>query len=126
MHSTPQNIAFSAKHKKESSYEGQAYTPEMEDEFVDDVVTDQQRRRKSHFYPKGVPSAFRAQRPSSVMVDKDRLNQYRDIGQERGLVKEGPSRVQAFLLHHEFQEPFRVLLQGTFHWLGYKLVDGKL
>jgi len=76
----------------ESAYEGQAYTPEMEDSFVDNVVDDIKRKKRTNFYPKGVPSAFKAKYPSPV-ADKDTYRALGDLGRERGYV-ESPYSLQ--------------------------------
>jgi hypothetical protein len=74
--------------KIESSFEGQVYSPEMEDEFVGDVEIDNGRRKKNNFYSKGVPSAYKARHPSSVLVDKERYKSLGDLGRQRGYVED--------------------------------------
>ena len=79
---------ITSNYKKKASFEGQVLTPEMEDEFVEDVVEDKNRRKTNNFYSKGVPSAYKARHPSLNLVDRDTHRGLVDLGRERGYVED--------------------------------------
>jgi hypothetical protein len=65
---------------KESAYEGQVLTPDMEDEFVSNVEDENQRRKRTNFYTK---SPNRGKSPS-----RETYMGLRGLGEERGYVED--------------------------------------
>ena len=51
---------------KSATFEGQVLTPETEDEFADDILEDNRRKRENNIRPIRVPSFYKARRPSIV------------------------------------------------------------
>lgn len=81
-------ILQTENYNKLASFEGQVYTPDIEENFVGDVVQDVHRKKKTNFYPPRVPSSYKARHPSSVLVDRDTYRGLGDLGRERGYVED--------------------------------------
>ena len=52
---------------KKAAFEGQVYTPEMEESFTENVIDETDRRRRNRMYPKNTPSTYKARSPSMVL-----------------------------------------------------------
>jgi hypothetical protein len=78
---------------KVSTFEGQVFTPETEDDFAEDVLRETQRRKRNSLYPSKIPSSYRAKSPSTVPpVSREHFmgikNKARDFGESSLLQNE--------------------------------------
>ena len=89
-------VIISGKYKK-AEFEGQVYTPDMEDEYVGNVVGDMRKKRRNDIYPQLIPSAYKARHPSSVTVDREGYKGLGNLGREQGFV-ENPRNIQDILM----------------------------